>query len=105
VKEMEIVPEKAVIAVFDISDETSVLFLNVPMGYCVTQFEINGILTRQLGRLKQFNRLKCISHWKTEENPNLVKTFVDALNERNWPFDLYPNPLAFFVYVPKPPTE
>lgn len=83
--------------IVEIDEKFSVHFIYVPDGYNITSHKISEHKTQVIGRLKQFNRLKCISTWK-QDHKDLVAFFSEILEKRGWDFRQFPNPIAVGVY-------
>lgn len=85
------------LAIVKIDEKFSVHFIPVPEGYHITSHTITEHKTQVIGRLKQFNRLKCIASWK-QYHKDLVMLFTKILEKAGWDFDQSPNPIAVGVY-------
>lgn len=83
--------------IVEIDEKFSVHFIYVPEGYNITSHTITEHKTQVIGRLKQFNRLKCIASWK-QDHKDLVAFFTQILEKRGWDFRQFPNPIAVGVY-------
>jgi len=84
------------IEIFTLDKLFNLYFIYVPKGYKTKSITMEQHKSRQLGRLKSFNRIKLLEHWK-KQHGDLVKFFTSALENRGCDFDKYPNPIAFLT--------
>lgn len=82
------------IEVVQIDKDVSLFFINIPEGYIMKKLDFENHETAVLGRLKSFNKIKKISHWK-EQTADIYQYFKSKLQIRGWDFENYPNPICF----------
>lgn len=81
------------IQIVQFTETVCLYFIYMPDGYEFKEFKIDNHESKYIGRLKSFNRLKILEHWK-EQNGCLVTAFTKLLNTYDWDFDKFPNPIA-----------
>lgn len=79
-----------------LDDIFTVQFIYCPKGFKVISNKLEGHLTKKIGKLNSFNRLKSLESWR-DKKYNLVDKFKEVLIKKGWDFDKYPNPDANLI--------
>ncbi len=82
--------------IISLTKDVSIAFIHATDGHRVNSFTVEQHRTEYIGKLKSFNRLKCLKQWK-KNNGDLVKAFIKILNKKDWDFVQWPNPDAYLL--------
>lgn len=82
--------------IIPITEKVSIHFVHVPDGHKLKKVTLEAHKIHKLSKLNSLNRVKKLNNLKPI-NGCLVKLFRDALTNRGWNFEKFPNPESFIT--------